>query len=515
MSDNAYNDLIDGAYSFDNDVKYSDLKLEASVAHKCAQACVDVIGKLLNVKGQSQGLRLQLSSFGTLMDGSTVVAARTYLTLRNQIADDFASAIDGHVNVMQVFIESFVDAGMSYEQTEQQSATDFSDIIAPTKPPSTGAGAFVNPAPPPTDPGTAVPSPKDPPVKGRSSLPIDNPASFKYPDLHNLQNTANPKGANQVALAWKWLANEMDLIFDEFSADINGISDSDWSGQGRQGATNICNQYVTLAKQQTAAMQAIGRMDSFIASQLENFQLWPSDPKNLGPLQKRFESDYLLALQWVYARLPVIEAYGSGANGLNATGGKKSDSGDGSFDVNVHVQGISGREAGGGLTFPRAGGSGIGPIPDYGAAQSGSMPVASPVAQSAGVGVDAPNGGGGSAPQNGSPWVAAGTFPRAALSTPAQDRASRYPSIAPMGGRTTERDRPDETAVSAHATNKAPSDPPIPSVAGAAVTTPHATGRLTDADGDRERVGVGAAAVPDGRRRADAESSASGSAHGR
>ncbi|MFC9995471.1 hypothetical protein [Nocardia sp. NPDC127526] len=319
MSDDPYNDAIDGGTTFDNDAKYGDLKLEASVAHKCAQACTDMAGKLLNVQKKIDNLRLPDSALGVLPSGNPTPPWKTFLTQHKTVVDQLDSALTGHLATVRVLTNAFVDAGLAYANNEEGSATDFNDIVVPDKAPTDGSGAFVKPQPTPTDPTGADNSSVDDLTNrvtlpaGRDPMRLDNADSYNKDDLVKIKDTADGKAVNGVAAYWQWLADELDLVFQEFLSKVNGISDSDWSGVGKDTALKTCRDYVKNAEKQTSEMRSIGKWDGYVAQYIAKAK---SDYNDLGKccqesgLRKIYEG-YRKLLNEIYDRLPDIPVYGA------------------------------------------------------------------------------------------------------------------------------------------------------------------------------------------------------------
>ncbi|MFC9995468.1 hypothetical protein [Nocardia sp. NPDC127526] len=305
MGGEQYDGAYDDAKAFDRSAKWGAVRLEWHVAHKCAQSCVAVVGKLLNVQAQVDAVHLPLDILGTLENSANTESARKYLSEHNVIADDFGNAVDWYRSVMQLLADAFVRAGKAFENNDADSAKNFADITVPDKPPSSGAGAFVDPKPPPAPPPPYHPRPDG--GQQREPFPLDNPDSYGYPDLSHLQQGANPKGVNQVALVWGWLANEMEAAFGDFAAEITAIPQSDWSGNGRETAISACTAYVELAKTQIAAMRRLGDLGGYVASQVALFQAFTGSRKNVNGLRSAYRNNYSEVLRDVYSQMPDIK----------------------------------------------------------------------------------------------------------------------------------------------------------------------------------------------------------------
>lgn len=280
--------------SLDAHLKHDRLQLDPGSAEAGAKYAAEAI----NALNAARGYCYLLDQYTGFSDNGVLQSA---LNLRDRFAKEggrVGKIIDDYIKMLNSMGDTFVAAGKTYRQSDDQSKSDFDTI-------KTQAVVSMNFGVIPRDGDTplsswsdhSAPDPSD--ANGMGDMArVHNAKSGRYTDAIGSEDPGHHdgkwffdvgQGINPIHIAdksalWKWIAQVIAGSFDTLSGLVKRLeSDGHWTGHGVKGAIAACTEFEGQAKAFATDLYAIAENLLYTAT-------WLSQTKAGMPL--RWEEDF-------------------------------------------------------------------------------------------------------------------------------------------------------------------------------------------------------------------------------
>ncbi|MGW4242992.1 hypothetical protein [Nocardia sp. NPDC004722] len=280
MVDNPWLDLSRDAHA-----KHDRLQLDPGSAESGAKYAAEAINALSAARGYTYLLN-QYSGF------SNNGVLQSALNLQDRFAHEggrVGGIIDDYISLLNAMGDTFVAAGKTYRETDDQSKSDFDKI-------KTQAVIDMQFDGIPLDGttqldsgwGDSTPAPSDANGMGEMAR-IAQEKSGRYTNAIGSEDPANHGGkwfyevgqgidptpiANRSAL-WKWIAKVIGSSFETLTGAVARLeSDGHWTGQGIDSAIKACQQFEAQGKQFSTDLWAVAENMLYTATWLHQTKLF-------------------------------------------------------------------------------------------------------------------------------------------------------------------------------------------------------------------------------------------------
>ncbi|WP_225729914.1 MULTISPECIES: hypothetical protein [unclassified Nocardia] len=313
--------------------KNGSLKLDASIAVDCANACKDLIQTFDTLSRYLKSAeKLNGHDLGGLPSGERLA------TRFNDKMQSLLDTVDRHIKLVTDMGDTFINAGKRYADTDSGSAEWFKQLSDFSLKPDSSKNITLYPASGiPANPGNVkVPDdlvPKNQVGMDKVDLGVENPSSMQWPDLIKMRDSINVNPLRTVAFVWKCIddtavpsATKVRDLMDKTKKDDT------WRGAGADAARAAVTQYFgelqDLAKQSMLVSRNAAYTADYIAALYYALAPMPTQPveNELKKYQDAFGDIYVTGIhntEKVFPKLPQP----SGIPGLDAQGGNDDNPG--------------------------------------------------------------------------------------------------------------------------------------------------------------------------------------------